>query len=257
MGYWRGARRIVSGLRVAGALAVFLALAGPWLIMPRGWRLRRCWVVVVWRALLAGFGIKVVVHGRPIHGAGTLYVANHISWTDIPVLGMLIDAGFVAKGEIRAWPVIGRLTQAYGCLFVERERRGHAHHQAAAMAQHLEDERALVLFPEGTTGLGEGVLPFRSSLFAAVPGVADGTARVQPVTIRYCRRDGTAFSPAEQRQVAWIDDDELVPHAGALAAMGGLCVEVSFEAPVEAHGRKAIAAACEAAITRRLASESA
>jgi 1-acyl-sn-glycerol-3-phosphate acyltransferase len=55
--------------------------------------------------------------------AGTLYVANHISWTDIPVLGLVTRAAFVAKDDIRGWPVIGRLTTEYGCVFVEREAR--------------------------------------------------------------------------------------------------------------------------------------
>ncbi|NBC36754.1 1-acyl-sn-glycerol-3-phosphate acyltransferase [Novosphingobium sp. FSY-8] len=245
----------MSWLRQARAwagIAGFLAVSGPWLLLPNGGRLWRGVARLCWRALLGGFGIRVRVHGTPVDHAGTLFVANHISWTDIPVLGLVLNAGFVAKGDIRGWPLIGRLTAAYGCLFVERERRGKAGDQAAALASHLEGDRALVLFAEGTTGLGNDVLPFRSSLFAMVPGVADGSARVQPVTIHYARTDGGLLSPEMQRQVAWIGDDGLLSHVRGLARLGGMRAEVWFEEPVTATDRKALAKACEAAVLARL-----
>jgi 1-acyl-sn-glycerol-3-phosphate acyltransferase len=203
--------------------------------------------------LLGCLGVRVEVHGQALPPQGTLFVANHITWADIPVIGLALDAAFVAKGDIRDWPIIGKLTAAYGCLFVEREARGRAGDQAAALASHLEEARGLVLFPEGTTGLGTGLLPFRSSLFAMVPGVADGTARVQPICLRYVRRDGSALSAQEQRAVAWIGDDELLPNFIGLAKMGGVCAQVWFEEPVAGGNRKVLAKACEAAIGARIA----
>lgn len=245
-------RKARLSLRAGAGVLLFLGIGGLFLLAPRGWRARRGAALACWRVLLWGFGLRVEVHGTPLPEAGTLFIANHISWTDIPVLGRVLESGFVAKGDIRGWPIIGRLTAAYGCLFVERERRGKAGDQAAALASHLEEDRGIILFPEGTTGLGEGVLPFRSSLFALVPGVMDGSARVQPVTLRYCRADGSALSPDEQRAVAWIGDDELLPHAAGLSRMGGLVAQVWFEEPVLGSDRKALARACEAAVARRL-----
>ena len=249
---WGKVARWPGYMRMAVGVTLFLVLALPWLAMPAHWGARRGLAVMAWRLLLRSFGIKVVVHGAPMPAAGTLYVANHISWTDIPVLGLVTRAAFVAKDDIRGWPVIGRLTTEYGCVFVERERRGRAAAQAAELASHLEAERGLVLFPEGTTGLGDGVLPFRSSLFALVPGIGEGTARVQPITLRYTHGDGTAFSPQDQRRIAWIGDDELLPHALHLAGMGRIRAEVWFEEPIEAGDRKALARACEASIVARL-----
>jgi len=237
---------------LAVVLVVFLAMAGLWLLLPRGWAMRRAMAVMIWRMLLRGLGVKVEVHGAPLPVAGTLFVANHISWADIPVLGRVLDAAFVAKGDIAGWPIIGKLTAAYGCLFVEREARGRAADQAAALAKHLEAERGIILFPEGTTGLGDGVLPFRSSLFALIPGVAEGTARVQPVAIRYRRLDGSALSADEQRAVAWIGDDELLPNALGLIRMGGILAQVWFEEPVLGGDRKALARGCEGAVLARI-----
>lgn len=247
---------VLRRIRMALALAVFLACAGIWLLMPHG-RARRALARGTWRILLAGFGVAVTVRGKPLPEAGTLYVSNHISWMDIPVLGLVLDAGFVAKGEIAGWPILGKLTQAYGCLFVERERRGQAADQAAALASHLEADRGIVLFPEGTTGLGTGVLPFRSSLFAMVPGIGvePCAVRVQPVVVRYRRRDGSPLSPEEQRQVAWINDDALLPNALGVAGMRAMIAEVWFEEPVCATERKALARACEAVVVARITGE--
>lgn len=236
------------------ALALFLPMTAVWLAWPRRLPGRRAFAALGWRLLLRGFWVRVVVRGQPLAGPGVLFVPNHVSWMDIPVLASLLDTAFVAKGEMRGWPVLGALARAYGCLFVDRERRGEAGVQAAALADHLE-RRPIVLFAEGTTGLGLGVLPFRSSLFALVPGVAEGTERVQPVTLRYRRANGERLSAQQQRQVAWIDDDELLPNALGLARMGGLVAEVWFEAPVNGGDRKTLAKGCERTIAARLASD--
>jgi lyso-ornithine lipid O-acyltransferase len=97
-----------------------------------------------------------------------------------------------------------------------------------------------------------------------VPGLAPGSAdngrepKVQPVTLRYGWADGTPMTAAERRAVAWIGDDEMWPHLCQLAIMstrhGGLVADVWFETPVAGRDRKAIARACEAAISARLAS---
>jgi 1-acyl-sn-glycerol-3-phosphate acyltransferase len=116
----------------------------------------------------------------------------------------------------------------------------------------LEAERGLVLFPEGTTGLGDGVLPSLQPVRSGA-GHWRGTARVQLITLRYTHGDGTAFSPQDQRRIAWIGDDELLPHALHLAGMGRIRAEVWFEEPIEAGDRKALARACEASIVARLA----
>lgn len=205
----------------------------------------------MWRILVHGFGIRVRCHGEVAPPAGTLYAANHISWSDIAVLAALVDAGFVAKHEVSEWPVIGGLSRRYDCLFIERGRRGMAREQASAVHRHLGAGSGLILFPEGTTGEGAEVLPFRSSLFAVAEEA--GLARVQPVTLIYRRRDGSALAPGERRKIAWMGEDALLPHAIALAASDGVIVDVHFEAIVATGNRKLVAEACRTAIAERLA----
>lgn len=241
---------------LAGVLVAFLVPALVWLALPAGGRARRWLAVGLWRVLLRGLGVKVALRGaEPLRQPGTLYVANHVTWLDIPVLGRVLDAGFVAKGEVGRWPVVGPLARAYGCLFVEREARGRAGAQAAALGGHLAGKAGMVLFPEGTTSLGQGLLPFRSSLFAPLIGAQAGFM-VQPVALVYTRA-GAPLSAQEQRAVAWIEEDALLPNALGLIAMasrsGPLEAQLWFCDPVGASDRKALARACEAAVAERLA----
>lgn len=234
-------------LRAIAALALACALALPWLALPTKSGLRRPIEGLVWSCLLWGFGVKIKIYGKP--DAGTrLFCANHVSWLDIAVLGQLVDAPFVAKSEVAEWPIIGPLARRYGCWFIDRQRRtslaGHQH----AIDQH----RPVILFPEGTTGPGPQLLPFHSSLFAIAAGLLGEP--IQPIAIVYRRRDFTPLDPAQMRKVAWIGDDALLPHAMALAASGGLAVEVHFEPPFTAECRKIAARQCSQAIAARLVS---
>lgn len=142
-----------------------------------------------------------------------LFVVNHISWADIPVLASVLDADFVAKSDIESWPVIGRLARRYDPVFVARDRRSGSRIQADAIRWRLDAGRSVILCPEGTTSDGTTILPFRTSLFAA----ADANDVIQPVVIRYLAMDGSALPPKRQREVAWIDDDELLAGAARVA----------------------------------------
>ena len=103
-------------------------------------------------------------------------IANDIALTDIPVLAMVLDAAFVAKSDVRRWPAIGRFAWHFGCVFIEREKRGTTRVQAQAVEQHLRGPLGLAMFPEGTTGDGGPVLPFRCLRSAAfVHSLADGS----------------------------------------------------------------------------------
>lgn len=245
MRFWGLCRTVRA---VAGTLG-FLVLAMLWLMLAAGvpWRGRMAWLA--WRVLLAGFGLRLHVAGRP--EARALFVANHVSWSDIPVLALLTGGGFVAKSEVAAWPVIGPLARRLDCVFVDRDRRMAVAGQADAVHGGLSGGAGLVLFPEGTTSDGASMLPFRSSLFAVV-GKAAGM-QVQPVGIAYRAPDGSPLSAAGRRAVAWLGDDALLPHALALARRGGAVVDVWFGPPLTVSCRKQAAEACRRAILGWLA----
>ncbi len=186
-------------------------------------------------SLSRGFGISSSQHGAPSTAPGTLFVMNHISWADIPVIMAILDADFVAKADMLEWPVMGALARRFDPVFVARTEKYRSHTQADAIRTRLHSGRSVILCPEGTTSDGTGILPFRTSLFAA----ADAAAAVQPIILRYFESDSAALSPDRQRAVAWIGDDDLLSGAARFATSETLA-RVDFLPPVAAMGGRKV-----------------
>lgn len=196
-------------------------------------------------------GLEVEVIGAPTSAQPVLYVANHSSYLDISVLGAAVTGSFVAKSEVGRWPVYGFLTRLQRTVLVDR-RRQRAHDTRAALAERLTQGDRLVLFPEGTSGDGLGVLPFKSGCFAA----ASGDAIVQPVTVAYVRLDGLPLDREVRPLIAWFGDMTLAPHAWRMAGLGRIGVQLRFHDPVrpaDFPSRKALARHCQAVVADGLA----
>lgn len=135
--------------------------------------------------LLRILGVGLEVSGRaPTAG---LVVANHISWLDILVLNAAAPVRFVSKADVRHWPVLGRLVEAAGTLFIERGSRRETLRVAHQMAAHLEQGHVLALFPEGTTSNGLQLLPFHANLLQAA---IHAQCAVTPVALGYWNLSG-------------------------------------------------------------------
>ena len=187
------------------------------------------------RMVLRLAGVRIHVHGAPAPGRPLLIAANHVSWTDIMALGAAADVHFIAKAEVARWPVFGRLAKLQRTLFVDRAQTRKAGEQAGAIAARLADGEPMVLFPEGTTSDGNGVLPFKSTLFAAARlamGDMEGEAAVQPVAIVYTRLHGMPMGRRHRARTSWIGDQSLMPHLAGLLREGGIDVELHFGEPV-------------------------
>ena len=240
-----GTRRF-GGWQAAAGLAHGLALVPGWLLgterhSEAARRYERRFMERIVRRLVA----KVTVGGAAPAGPGTLYVANHISWLDIAVLGSALDTSFVAKADVRSWPVIGPLSRRSGTLFVEREARSRVHHQASQIEQRLRAGHSLLLFPEGTTSDGVGILPFRTSLFEA----AQHAACIQPLAIGYHRGDGMRLGDDQLRRIAWIGDEPLTANLARVSGMH-LAAEIRLGETFSPAGsdRKALAQRCREAV---------
>lgn len=252
-----------AGVVLAVVIAVTLvSIPLQMLALRAGWpdprTLPRLWHRMAVRLL----GIRVHVAGAPAAGRPLLLAANHISWTDIPVLGSLLPVSFVAKSDMADWPVFGLLARLQRSVFVERDRTRASSLQAGELGQRLADGEAMVLFAEGTTSDGNAVGTFKSTLFGAAraaleaAGGAHETVTVQPVTIAYTRLHGIPMGRQHRRYASWIGDSDLVPHLAALIREGGLDVEVHFGEAVaytRASDRKQIARLMEAQVRATLA----
>ena len=212
----------------------------------------------VWHRLALGvLGIRLHVHGRILDQRPLLLASNHVSWTDIVVMGAAAPVNFIAKSEIANWPIAGTFAYLQRSVFVERDRRGASGSQASEISRRLAAGDAMFLFAEGTTGDGNILLPFKSTLFGAASMVVDGGAAervvIQPVAIVYTRFHGMPMNRQHRFRYSWIGDSSLLPHSTALVREGGVDVEVHFGEPVEYVGgssRKAVAQEVERRVRR-------
>ena len=173
-----------------------------------------------WSArMLKILGLRLNLQGRWHEGA-KLIVANHVSWLDIMAIHAVCPhARFVAKAEVRHWPVIRHLVDCAGTIYIERERKRDALRVVHQVAQALAAGDTVAIFPEGTTGPGPQLLPFHANLLQAA--IAGGAA-VQPVLLRFADAQ-TAFSPS----AAYVGDTTLFGSLRMLARGQGLVVHVT------------------------------
>ena len=231
-------RRMFGRTRAVGSLVLALARLPAWLACQPKSNRARYHEQAFFKTIVNGFGIRIEQSGQRSNAAGTLYIMNHISWADIPVMMAILDADFVAKSDILGWPGIGALARRFDPVFVARDRREQSHDQASTIRARLSAGRSVILCPEGTTSNGTTILPFRTTLFAA----AEAAVAVQPVVLRYLDANGEPLSPKRMREVVWIEDDDLLPSAMQFAC-SPVQANVSFLPPVfmQSGGRKPMA----------------
>lgn len=205
------------------------------------------------RTLMRALGFRLRVHGTIASSAPTLFVANHASYLDIPVLSALIPASFVAKAEVSGWPLIGFLAKMQNTIFVER-RSVKAEQQRNVLRAELEKIRSLIVFPEGTSTDGLKVLPFKSSLFSiAEEGQGEIGLMVQPVSVVCTCLDGLPITRGWRSLYAWYGDMTLVPHLWNVLKLGNFTVDVIFHPavkPASFPDRKALSQYCHDEVAR-------
>ncbi len=193
-------------------------------------------------------GLRVIERGTQRPEAPTLFVCNHVSYFDIPVLGALIQGCFVAKAEVASWPFFGLLAKLQRTVFIERDPR-RAATQRNEILERLKSGDSLILFPEGTSGDGNAVLPFKSSLFAVAElPLEDGHVVVQPVSIAYTKLDGLPLGRYFRPFFAWYGDMDLLSHFWRALGLGPCTVVVEFHPPVtiaDFGTRKALGDHCQ------------
>ncbi len=196
-------------------------------------------------------GIELRLRGEISPTHPTLFVANHLSYLDIAILGATIDGCFVAKREIAGWPFFGWLAKLARTVFIER-RVSRVHVDRDEVARRLDAGDNLILFAEGTSSDGTHLRPFKSSLLSVAERNVDHKPLVvQPVTLAYTRLDGMPIGRQWRALFSWYGDMELLPHLWALIALGRITAELQFHAPVTLAAlgsRKALADYCERAI---------
>lgn len=161
-----------------------------------------------------------------------LTVSNHLTYLDILVYGAARPFLFVAKSEVRRWPLLGTLASLGGTIFIDRGRSLQVAQASRRMEEGLRDGVPVLLFAEGTSSDGSSVLPFRSPLFD--PAIRTGVS-VTAAAIRY-----RAFDTTEDKVTYW---GEMVffPHLFHTLCVRGLAARISFDSPCRFRDRKSAA----------------
>ncbi len=196
------------------------------------------------RAISHSLGVKSTFSGTLATGS-VLYVCNHLSWLDIPVLGSRLHASFVAKSEVGSMPFVGFLARFQQTIYVERERRSRAPEQSGSIRARLIAGDNVILFPEGTSSDGVQVLPFKSALFAVAE---DDAIRIQPISLAYTHLNGMPITRQRRPDIAWIGDMRFGSHAVDFMRLGRTSAAILCHPPVrraDFSDRKALARYCQ------------
>lgn len=224
---------------LALVLAVVLGGVVPFQALARrlGWPVHRHIPLLVCRAMCAVLRMRIVERGAPSGEGPRLFVANHVSWTDILALGSRRPVCFVAKTEVAGWPGLGALARVQDSIFVDRTARFALPAVNAKMAERMAAGEDVVLFPEATTGDGNKLKRFHAVHFAAARDLLARHAHVsavtiQPVAITYLRRDGLPLGRMGRISVAWYGDTDFLPHLWQLLRAGPVDCDIRFAEPI-------------------------
>jgi 1-acyl-sn-glycerol-3-phosphate acyltransferase len=183
-----------------------------------------CW----WhKRIIKAFNIKLKVHGQASNEA-TLFVANHLSWLDIHVIGSQLPARFLSKAEVQNWPIFGWLASKAGTLYIPRGGKNAAAEANQIMQQALSSNQHVALFPESTTSNGE-IKRFHGRLMQSA---IDAQCLLQPVAIRYPDSDQMVHNA-----VLYVDDTTFMQSVKNVLATKTIVAELHFLQPVLASDK--------------------
>jgi 1-acyl-sn-glycerol-3-phosphate acyltransferase len=239
---WLVARRFRATRRGATILALTLpSMAIQALCLALPGQAKVAFPRFFWARFARTLGLDVRVVGE-LATKGTdrpvIFVSNHSSWIDIPVVGGVLPGAFVAKGDLARWPIVSTIARLGRTIFVSRQRGSTARERDAMQAVLARGDN-LILFPEGTSSDGSRVLPFRSSFFALAEGRSNAGETsprlplIQPVSVVYDRLNGLPAGKSSRPVFAWYGDMDIASHFWRMTQHLDMRVTVLLHAPLD------------------------
>ena len=184
------------------------------------------WLPVIFHKLLIWLlSIQIDLEGEiDTSNNSNLYISNHLSYLDIPILGSTLPMRFVAKSEVEFWPLFGFLAKLGRSIFISR-KRSDSLDQKNKIFKSLSSDEKVFIFPEGTTSDGNRVLDFKSNSFSALEGQ---NFSIQPIVIVYSDLNGIPINRWLRPVIAWYGDMDLKPHLLKLARLRSIKVKLIY-----------------------------
>jgi len=225
-------RATIAILIVAGVSLFLFPLQ--WLAVLMHWEMRRDLPQFWHRLVVSLIGVKVIVHGAPATERPLLMAANHSSWLDIPVLGSVAPVTFLDETASNRGAMLGALAQLQPVVpmpAASEKQKG-----AARSGRSADGKEILIVFAEGTSNAGNGVLPFQEALVEGACDVFSGDGApeiwVQPLSIAYTTLQGLPMGRQFRPVVAWTGTIRFLPHAWTVLREYSIDAVVSFGTPV-------------------------
>ena len=210
------------------------------------------------KTVCAIFRFKIEIQGTPNTASQTMFMSNHISYLDIPILGATVKhTSFLAKKEVQSWPGFGFLADLQRTAYIERKSTA-IKRESDKIKKRIDQNQNLILFPEGTSTDGIEVRDFKSSLFALALSGRNPGLRIQPVTIALQTTNGKKPETIEDRRLyTWPleDDIEMPTHLWRFAKTKGACVRIIFHDtinPTDFENRKTLSKTCHDVVSKGL-----
>lgn len=203
------------------------------------------------------FKIRIKRSGEIYKKTQTLYVSNHLSYLDIVAIGSILKGCFIGKEDIAEWPVFSTLAKLQHTVFVSRNPT-KAKQEGANMSAALNKGRNIILFPEGTSTIGDKVRPFKSSPFSIVENSKRQNIMIQPISLSLLHVDKKTATTEDLKNIyAWHTDIDtpLEQHLWNFMKSRGATLDIHFHAPLSAENyenRKTLAKACHKVVSNHL-----
>ena len=210
------------------------------------------------KGVCAIFGLKKEIIGTPNTASQTMFMSNHTSYLDIPILGDTVKhTSFLAKKDVQSWPGFGFLADLQRTAYIERKSSA-IKRESDKIKKRIDQNKNLILFPEGTSTDGIKVRDFKSSLFALALSGTNPDLRIQPVTIQLETTNSKPLKTLEERRLyTWPleDEIEMPAHLWRFAKTKGATIRIVFHNhinPADYENRKTLAKACHEIVSKGL-----
>ena len=219
-------------LSILFLLSVFWSMLGAacWLLPSRRARYRSlARVRTAWAAsMLKVLRVRVTPLLVDAPERPALCIANHTGYLDIMVLASVAPVLFISRRDVMWWPVVGQMASIGGTLYVDRSDRFGVGRLVERVRRRLRSGASVAFFPEAKSSDGTGLLPFKSSLFAAAePGSEGKLVPIRPFVLKYRTVGGEPITDANRARVFWYADAGFVSHFWRLLTAPGIEVTVA------------------------------